>query len=161
MKNNEILEEGVKSAFSNATALYIATLLGTKWQNWNAYKLGLISDDGRLTDKAPETKEEKESLNLLNNFDKILAIELLNKLDEKQLNKIFNKDEIENLIEFYINNMKINEFSTEFISNLILEGILFKNINVLKHYKQLNPPKEEVDYLLQNCKFVASNWSKV
>jgi len=44
----------------------ILKLLTTKWENQEAYKLGLIDKNGnRIKDKKPKTSEEKNSLSLL------------------------------------------------------------------------------------------------
>lgn len=44
----------------------ILKLLTTKWENQEAYKLGLIDKNGnRIKDKKPENSEEKNSLSLL------------------------------------------------------------------------------------------------
>ncbi len=67
--DEEIIEEGlVTSAFSTAIALYMSKMLTTRWDKWPAFKLGLVDNRGKRTEKKAETKEEKESLNLLNTF---------------------------------------------------------------------------------------------
>ena len=67
--DDEIIEEGLAtSAFSTAIALYMIKMLTTRWNKWPAFKLGLVDNKGKRTEKKAETKEEKESLNLLNTF---------------------------------------------------------------------------------------------
>ena len=56
------------SLLKSLAAYQIIKLLATPFRKWRAYKLGLIDDKGN-TIREPETKEEKESLNL---FDKVI-----------------------------------------------------------------------------------------
>ena len=63
------VDEGkISSAFDTAAAILITKKLMTPWTKWDAYKLGLINEKGKRTDKIPETKQEKESLSVLNKF---------------------------------------------------------------------------------------------
>jgi hypothetical protein len=68
LNENEIIEEGIISVFNTGVALYLIKLLTTRWQNWDAYKFGLIDDKGNRTEKQPETKQEKDSLSLIHKF---------------------------------------------------------------------------------------------
>ena len=66
---DELIEEGrVSSAFSTGIALYITKMLATPWKNHDAYKLNLIDLKGKRTENEAVTSQEKQSLNLLNQF---------------------------------------------------------------------------------------------
>lgn len=54
------------SIVSNLVVFTIIKILTTPWIKTDAYKYGLIDEKGKRTDKKPETKEEKNSLNSLN-----------------------------------------------------------------------------------------------
>lgn len=65
----EMLEEAaISSAFSTITAIFLIKKIITPWKSWDAYKLELLDDKGRRTEKKAVTREEKESLNTLNQF---------------------------------------------------------------------------------------------
>lgn len=65
----DLIEEGkISSAFSTGVALYITKMLVTTWKKHDAFKFGLIDDKGKRTEKEAITSEEKQSLNLLNQF---------------------------------------------------------------------------------------------
>ena len=69
INEEEILDEGlISGAFSVGMTLYIAKKLMTPWKMWDCYRLGLIDDHGQRINKQPETKEEKDSLSILNCF---------------------------------------------------------------------------------------------
>lgn len=65
----EQLDEGkIMTAFNVGVATYMTKQLMTPFKQWNAFKLGLIDEKGKRTDKPAKTQKEKESLSLINKF---------------------------------------------------------------------------------------------
>lgn len=63
------INEGILSAsFSMASAILIAKKIMTPWKDTDAFKLGLIDQNGKRTNKKAVSSDEKESINLLNTF---------------------------------------------------------------------------------------------
>ena len=71
-------------AFSKLQAYNFAILLARPFEDWDAYKLGIIDENGDIK-KTPVTREEKNSLDTLENLIRKIKRILLKYLPSKKL----------------------------------------------------------------------------
>jgi len=72
------------SAFSKFQAFSFASLLAKPFVDWEAFKLGLIDDGGKIIQK-PKTGPEKKALNAFNNLIRKIKRILLRYVPDQRL----------------------------------------------------------------------------
>ena len=134
----------------------ILKLLTTKWENFNAYKLGIIDKNGnRIKTKDVETSEEKNSFDLLHrlvfNLKRIInklpfgktafasyAVALLLLKEHTNLKE----DQMEELCEKFYHHLKNEDL---LITEMLTEAMEVGNIEVNHTYRLRRQLKEQND----------------